>query len=55
MVEGSRLTGHVWLKVTLVVVVGGLLLGDGGGVREGSEGEESSERVHSERVVVVSD
>lgn len=35
-------------------MVGGLLLGDGGGVREGSEGEDSSERVHSEWVWVVS-
>jgi hypothetical protein len=28
-------------------VTGGLLLGDGGGVRKGSEGDECGERVHS--------
>lgn len=37
----TRLTGHVWLEVTLGVGSGCVLLGDRSGLRNGSEGEES--------------
>jgi hypothetical protein len=44
----SLLTSHVRLKVTLEVRGGGVLLGDGSGLRKGSEGEESGESEHSD-------